>query len=80
VTQERVQRQKAKVRAEDTHIDESNVDATNAELAQSTDQTLESIDEALEDQVDEELLSFMDDVLEEDAEQFVNNYIQKGGE
>lgn len=64
MSQEQVQRQKSKARAEETHIEESNTDVTNAELAEKTDETLASID----------------DVLEENAEEFVFNYVQQGGE
>lgn len=64
MSQEQVQRQKSKARAEETHIEESNTDVTNAELAEKTDETLASID----------------DVLEENAEEFVFNYVQQGGQ
>jgi len=80
MAQERVQKQKAKTRTEESIAADTNSNATNAELAEKTDDTLASIDDVLEDQVDEELLSFMDDVLEEDAETFVANFINQGGE
>lgn len=76
--QERVQKQTG--RHEETHTDESNSDVTNPELAEKTDQVVADIDDVLADQEDEELLSAIDDVLEENAEQFVNNYVQQGGE
>lgn len=72
--------QKAKARAQESIAEETVPDAGNAELAESTADTLESIDDVLEDQFDAELLAAMDDVLEEDAEQFVANYINQGGE
>lgn len=73
--QEQVQKQKGQTRAED-----SNVDVTNAELAEKTDKVVSDIDDVLEDQVDAELLADMDEVLEENAQQFVDNYVQQGGE
>lgn len=80
MSQEQVQRQKSKARAEETHIEESNTDVTNAELAEKTDETLASIDDVLEDQDNDELLADIDDVLEENAEEFVFNYVQQGGQ
>lgn len=80
MAQEQVQRQKSKARTEETHVEESNTDVTNAELAEKTDETLASIDDVLEDQADEELLADIDDALEENAAEFVYNYVQQGGE
>lgn len=74
------QRQKASSRTEETHAGVSNTDVTSEELAQAVDDTLEKIDDLLEEQLDEELLADMDEVLEEDAEQFVAQYVQLGGE
>ncbi len=73
-------KQKQKATARDTSTDESVVDATNAELAESTEDVLDSIDEALEEFDDADLLAEMDGVLEENAEQFVADYQQLGGE
>ena len=80
MAQERVQKQRSKGRDEETHAEVSNTDVTNAELAEATDETLANIDEVLDDQLDEEILADLDDILEENAEEFVNNYVQKGGE
>lgn len=80
MAQERVQKQKAAGRADDSHTQETNSDVTNAELAQAVDDTLEKIDDLLEDQLDDELLADIDDILEKDAAEFVNNYVQQGGE
>lgn len=80
MAQERVQKQKAAGHAEVTHTEETNSDVTNAELAQAVDDTLEKIDDLLEDQLDDELLADIDDILEKDAAEFVNNYVQQGGE
>lgn len=76
------QEQKARQRArtEETHVEVGNADVTNEELAQAVDDTLEKIDDALEEQLDEELLADIDDALEENAEQFVRQYVQAGGE
>lgn len=80
MAQERVQKQKAKTRTEESIATDTNSNATNPGLADKTDEVVASIDDVLEDQVDEELLSFMDDVLHEDAEQFVADYVQEGGQ
>ncbi len=80
MAQERVQKQKAAGRADNSHAEETNSDVTNAELAESTDAVLDSIDDVLEDQLDDELLADIDDILETDAEEFVNNYVQQGGQ
>ena len=75
MAQERIQKQKAQVKA-DTHTEDSNPSVSNEDLKQRTDDVLDKIDDAL----DEDLLADLDDVLEENAEEFVNNYIQKGGQ
>ena len=79
MTQERVQKQKA-TRTNEDAVDEVGVDATNQELAEKTADVLEDIDDVLEDQFDEELLADMDNVLEANAEEFVQGYIQTGGQ
>lgn len=76
--QERVQKQKSQVKGGDT--EETNVDVTNQELAEATDATLENIDDVLDAQLDEELLADMDDILEENAEEFVAGFVQDGGQ
>lgn len=55
-------------------------DVRNETLTEDVDEALAAIEDVLEDQLDEELLAELDDVLEENAEQFVNNYVQQGGE
>lgn len=80
MAQERVQKQRSKGRDEETHAEVSNTDVTNAELAEATDETLANIDDVLDDQLDAELLDAIDDVLEENAEEFITNYVQQGGE
>ncbi len=42
--------------------------------------TLAGIDEVLEDNAIDSMLDEIDDVLEENAEQFVNGFVQRGGE
>jgi ubiquitin-like protein Pup len=79
VVQEQKTRQKAKSREQDVQTDEA-VDATNAELAEKTQDTLDSIEDVLDEQLDAELLADMDDVLEENASEFVAQYVQQGGE
>ena len=62
------QEHKTKQKSSDAHAEESKEesvsDVKNAELAEETD----------------DLLAEIDDVLEENAEQFVKDYIQKGGQ
>ena len=52
----------------------------DGKLAAKTDQVVADIDDVLEDQLDDELLADIDDVLEEDAQAFVDNFVQVGGE
>jgi ubiquitin-like protein Pup len=78
MSQERAQKQKT--RTEESHVEETHVDATNAELAEKTAQVVSDIDDVLEDQLDAELLADIDNVLEENAEEWVANFIQQGGE
>lgn len=78
--QEQVQKQKGQTRTEEAQSEEAPVDATNAELTQSTDETLANIDEALEGQAEDELLADIDDILEENAQEFVASYVQAGGQ
>lgn len=78
MTQQQVSKQKN--RRSETVVDETTTDATNPELAEKTDQVVDDIDDVLDDQLDLELLDAIDGVLEENAEEFVNNYVQKGGE
>lgn len=79
MTQERLQRQKGS-RPEETHAEVSNTDVSNEELAKKTEDTLDNIDDVLADQDDEELLADLDDILEENAEEFVAGYVQQGGQ
>jgi ubiquitin-like protein Pup len=80
MAQERIQKQRSKGHSEETHADVSNSDATNAELAEKTSQVVADIDDVLEDQLDDEILADIDDILEANAEEFVNNFVQQGGE
>lgn len=75
MAQQQVAKQKSQVRQREE------VDAAPAavETTDVTD-TLESIEDVLDEQLDAELLAAMDDILEEDAEQFVANFVQEGGE
>lgn len=76
--QERVQKQSG--RREEAHTEESNAGVSNSEVSEQADKVVAEIDDVLADQGDEELLSAIDDVLEENAEQFVNNFVQQGGQ
>lgn len=80
MAQQQVSKRKSQVK--DGTAEETVADATNPELAEQTDQTLDAIDEVLEDQLDAELLAAMDEVMgtEEEAQAMVDDFIQKGGE
>lgn len=79
MAQERVQKQRGKAREEEVQAEEVRAKGA-AELAEKTDETLASIDDVLEDQVDDELLAELDGVLEENAQEFVEAYVQQGGQ
>jgi ubiquitin-like protein Pup len=56
-------------------------DLKNEELEQSTEEVKDAIDELIEDKTEEiDLIDEIDAVLEENAEEFVKNYVQRGGE
>lgn len=74
------QRTRSKTRGSDDHAEVSHKDVSNKELAEAVDATVSDIDDVLEDQLDEELLADIDDVLESNAREFVENYVQQGGE
>ena len=74
--QEQVQKQKS-TRPED--VEEAPA-KSGSRVADEAADTLENIEDVLDAQLDEELLADMDDVLEENAQEFVANYIQGGGE
>ena len=83
MAQERVQKQRSeKASTQETTVDETTVDATNAELAEDVKDTLDSIEDVLEDQDDLELLADLDEVLgtEEEAQAMVAEFVQQGGE
>lgn len=52
------------------------------EAKQGADETTEAIDKALEENKGEmdSLIDEVDEVLEKNAEEFVKNYVQRGGE
>jgi ubiquitin-like protein Pup len=56
-------------------------DLKNEELEKSTEEVKDAIDELIEDKTEEiDLIDEIDAVLEENAEEFVKNYVQRGGE
>ncbi len=77
-----VQERKTKTtaRTEQEHAEETHAGGGSTEVSDSAGATVAAIDEVLEDQLDEELLADIDDVLETNAQEFVENYIQQGGE
>ena len=78
---ERIQKQKAtteKVK----EVEDVQPNKTDEKLAEELDELLEEIDSVLEEN-DEELNSILDEidgVLEVNAEQFVRDFVQKGGQ
>jgi len=52
-------------------------DVKNEELDAQVEETLSEIDDVL---AIEDVLDDIDDLLEENAEEFVNNFVQKGGQ
>lgn len=55
-------------------------DLKNEELDQSTEEVTEAIDKAIADKDMDALIEEIDGVLEQNAEEFVKNYVQRGGE
>lgn len=72
----REQKARSKARTGDEAREAPATDARNAELAESTDDVLDAIETAL----DEDLLADIDDVLEDNAQEFVDGFLQEGGE
>ena len=79
MAQEQVQKQKQQAKTEQVAAEEVK-NVQNDELTDSTEGTLSAIDDVLDAQVDEELLADIDDLLEVNAEEFVSQYVQQGGE
>lgn len=79
MAQERLQKRKS-TEPEQDEVQVSSPDTSGSELAEKTDAVLESIEDVLEDQADEELLADIDDILEENAQQFVDAFVQQGGQ
>jgi ubiquitin-like protein Pup len=75
-----MQEQKSKVKSRREEQVEETEAVTGSAVAEAAGDTVDKIDEVLEDQLDEELLADIDDVLERNAEQFVSEYVQQGGE
>lgn len=79
MAQERVQKQKQSTRQE-THTEESNPGVTKNEVSEAAGEKVAEIDELLEERIDDELLADLDAILEENADEFVNNFVQEGGQ
>lgn len=75
-----MQEQKSKVKSRREEQVEETEAVTGSAVAEAAGDTVDKIDEVLEDQLDEELLADIDDVLERNAEEFVSQYVQQGGE
>ncbi len=75
-----VQEQKSKAAGRREADVEETEAVTGSAVADAAGETVDKIDEVLEDQLDEELLADIDDVLEHNAEEFVAGYVQQGGE
>lgn len=79
MAQERKVKVKSKARSEE-HTEDTHTGVSNTDVSESAEATVAAIDDVLEDQLDEELLADIDDVLETNAQEFVENYVQQGGE
>lgn len=55
-------------------------DLTNEELDQSTEEVKDKIDEMIDEKDMDNLIDEIDGILEENAEEFVKNYVQRGGQ
>ena len=55
----------------ETSPEEEDVEQVETEASEDTKDLLDDVDELLDE---------IDDVLEENAEEFIKNYVQKGGE
>lgn len=55
-------------------------DLKNEELDQSTKDVSDAIEKAIADKDMDNLIEEIDGVLEQNAEEFVKNYVQRGGE
>jgi prokaryotic ubiquitin-like protein Pup len=55
----------------DSDVEEETAPAVNAEVAERQEQITEDVDDLLDE---------IDSVLEENAEEFVRGYVQKGGQ
>lgn len=79
MAQERIQKQKTN-REQEGNTEETNTGVTTNEVSEKAGQTVADIDEVLDAQLDEEILAELDDILEENAAEFVMGYVQQGGE
>lgn len=81
MSQEQVQKQTSKTEQAETEQVEAK-DVQNEKLAESTENTLASIDDVLGDQDDMDLLADLDDLMgtEEEAQALVAGFVQQGGE
>ena len=78
-----VQEQKARskgTRKGQSEAEEVTATSSSKGVSEAAGRTIEEIDDVLEDLIDEEILSELDDVLEENAVEFVENYVQQGGQ
>lgn len=82
MAQEQKNKQTAKKKNEEEEVQAKGV--KNEELDESTEDVLDKIDEELaEEELSDDLddvLGEIDDLLEENAQTFVSQFIQKGGE
>lgn len=79
MAQQQVQKQKSQVKrvTEDAQHEPA---APNADLAARADAAVADIEEVLDELLDAEILADIDDILEENAEEFLQNYVQEGGQ
>lgn len=83
MVQEKKKDAQAKPRCQDEPEAEAK-DLRNEELEESTDETLDNIDKALEEDVFvddfDAVLDEVEGILEPNAEEFVRNYVQRSGQ
>lgn len=79
MAQQQVQKQKSQVKrvTEDAQQEPA---APNADLAARADAAVADIEEVLDELLDAEILADIDDILEANAEEFIENYVQEGGQ
>ncbi len=85
MAQERIEKPAERDTTEPAEEKTKDLTPTADKAKQAADETTEQIDAALKENKEskdsiDELMDEIDEVLEENAEEFVKNYVQRGGE